>query len=252
MGRALRLPAPSDRTSHGGDLLVGTVTLAAALACKRAYASAGADALGWVLAPSCLLANQLGGLSLVREQGAGFITHDPPMVVGPACAGVNFFVIAWLALYLSVRGRFGGMSAKLAASAVCAAVAYVATVLTNGARITLAASLVRMPVEVLGLTAAGAHRLLGVVLYVGVLLLLCRSAETFVKARAGGGSRLRGLVPFACYVGVAVLLPALHHGFGREPRRFVEHATVTVGVGALVLLVFHRVDELRSRRDGSA
>jgi hypothetical protein len=58
-----------------------------AFSLKAYYSRAGADELLWVLAPSAWLAQFVGGIDLVYEQGAGFISHTHHMVVGPAGAG---------------------------------------------------------------------------------------------------------------------------------------------------------------------
>ena len=47
-----------------------------------------------------------GGIDLVYEQGAGFISHTHHLVVGPACAGMNFLVICFLCLYFSFSRHF--------------------------------------------------------------------------------------------------------------------------------------------------
>jgi exosortase K len=199
------------------------VTLLAAFGLKLAYSRAGATELEWVLGPSCWLARELGGLPLSHEIGAGWISHHPRMVVGPACAGVNFLVVSLLAVFFSAAERRTKWS-----WCVCSlAIAYAATLGTNALRIVFAAQLYELPLDSGWLTPARLHRLLGVVLYCSALLGLCRLA----------GARV-GLGPFYWYAGVVIGLPLLNRAFLNAPGQFAEHAAITLGVGLAVVLAW--------------
>jgi len=208
-----------------------------ALTLKLAYSRAGADALHWVLAPSCWLA-RLSGVALFHESAAGFISHAQRLVVGPACAGVNFMVTAWIALYLCVQGSLTGSRRKLQWSALSLAAAYAATVLVNGLRISLAARLYQLDSYGALLNKSRAHALLGVVLYCGALLTLCQLASAWVARRKQLTAAVLARRAYAIYLGIVLGLPLLHGGWLREPQRFAEHALLTAGTGALVVVVF--------------
>jgi exosortase K len=227
------------------ELTLALGTLCAALALKLAYSRAGADDLGWVLAPSCWLA-QLSGVTLSHESAAGYISHAQHLVVGPACAGINFLVTAWLALYFCVQGQLEGCRRKLQWSAGSLALAYLATLLVNGLRISLAARLYQLDVYGTFLSKARAHALLGVVLYCGALLVLCQLACTFAaRARLTAAALARRA--YAFYLGVVLGLPLLHGSWLAHPRRFAEHAVLTAGTGALVLLLFIALANIHGR-----
>jgi len=213
------------------ELAVGALALLAAFALKRAYSTAGADQLAWVLAPSCWLASH-AGLSLVQEPGAGFISHVPRMVVGPPCAGLNFMVVAWLALYWSAQARFGGARAKLGWLLASGLAAYLATIATNGARIVLAAHLFDATFYAGMISKAQVHRLLGVALYCSVLLVACHAAQRVTRAAAA--HPLQRLAPLAWYVAVALVVPFVNRAFVRGPERFAEHALSTLAAVGLV------------------
>jgi exosortase K len=207
--------------ARAADVAFVALALLLALGAKAFYSGAGASELAFILAPSCWLAAHLGGLELVAEPGAGFVDHAHRMVVGPACAGVNFLVIAFLAIYLSRRltGAWDGIRGLF----VAAAVAYAATILTNGLRIVLAAHLFQLG-GTGWLTPERLHRLAGVGIYLVALVALCRGL-------APGRRSL--IIALACYVGVAIGLPLLN-GAGRN-RLFVEHAVVVAAASLLVL-----------------
>jgi exosortase K len=230
---------------------VSLLLLMAAFGLKLAYSRAGADALGWVLAPSCWFASQLGGVQLVHEAGAGWISHQPRMVVGPACAGVNFLVVAWLALFFSLAREPGlaGMRRQLAWAAGSLLAAYLATLASNGLRIVLAAQFYGAHFQLGWLTPERLHRLLGIVVYCSALLGLCRVAELCVSGAARGR-----MAPFYWYVAVAIGVPLANRAFLHDPARFAEHALLTLGMGLVVAgfwrLIGRLVVRLSSRAAG--
>jgi exosortase K len=238
--------------------LVSLFMLASAFGLKLAYSNAGASELEWVLGPSCLLA-RIAGIPLAQEAGAGWISHAPRMVVGAACAGVNFLVVCWLALYFSVQQHWAGHRRKLGLWVATLLGAYVATVSTNGLRIVLAARLYDMHIYAGYFTAARMHRGLGVVLYCSTLFGLCRAAELWTlraKPTAAGAVRRRpSLAPFLWYLAVAIGVPLANRAFVRGPGQFVEHSAMTLGLGLGVVVAFRvfgrLADRLSSRRAAS-
>jgi exosortase K len=223
--------------------LAAGLLLTAALLLKQGYSHAGSEQLLWVLAPSCWLAQHLGGVPLVREVGAGFISHSPRMVVGPACAGVNFLVVCWLALYFSQQRRCATGRGWFGLAAVSGAAAYLATLVTNGLRIALAAQL--LAADLHGwLTPERAHRLLGVVLYCAVLLGSCRLAD-----RIGARLQLKAagvrVPPLAIYLAVTLAVPLLRRAYTLHPAQFAEHALFTSAGAALVALAFAAFERRR-------
>lgn len=209
--------------------LAAIITLAGAYWLKLSYSRAGADELTWVLAPSAFIA-QLGGVPLQPEPGAGYISRSAHMVVGPACAGVNFLLASWLALYASLQARVKPFQ-LLGASALCFVAAYLITVATNGLRITLAAQLFSLDIYNAVWTKARVHRLLGVVLYSSALLGLCLTAQPLRAARG----LFTGL---GVYLSVSLGIPLLNRAFLRDPAHFAEHAALTLGGALSVTLLF--------------
>ena len=219
------------------DLAFVALAFALALGLKAFYSRAGASELAFILAPSCWLAAHLGGIDLVAETGAGFISHAHRMVVGPACAGVNFLIIAFLAV--SISRRLAGVRDGVRGLLIAAAVAYAATILTNGLRIILAAHLFQLGGSG-WLTPERLHRLAGVVIYLGALVAVCRGFSRDQRSL---------IVALACYVGVAIGLPLLN-GAGRN-RLFAEHALVVTAASLLVVAIA-RAAQRRPAQVGSA
>jgi exosortase K len=224
------------------SLVAASVTLTAVFLLKRMYSNAGAEDLQWVLAPSCWLVSTVGGVELASGFGAGFISHEHRMVVGPACAGVNFFIIAILALYFSFQGNFSSFPRKLIWLMQCAAIGYLATILSNGCRILLAAHLYSLDIYAGWLTPERLHRLAGTVIYCASLFALCAVVARWLKPPAGhravwSYAPTARAIPAVCYLGIAVGVPLLNRAYLREPARFIEHCAMVVAVcGAVVVL----------------
>ena len=202
---------------------------AAAYGLKAYFSSANADALRWALAPTCWLAGRLAGIAFVGEAGAGFISHSERLVVGPACSGLNFLIICFAALFFSLAHRLDGARQRAAWLAACLALAYLATILTNAARIVIAARLYCLPVEGDLLTPARLHRLVGTVLYCVSLLGLHRAVDRSLGAPRARGRVLAWLSPLAFYVGVTLVVPLLRRPSLGGDARFLEHAVFVVG-----------------------
>jgi len=221
--------SPPRAATLGPTTAVYAAAVSAAYGLKAYFSSANADALRWVLAPTCWLASRLGGIAFVDEAGAGFISHSERLVVGPACSGLNFLIICFAALFFSLAHRLDGARRRAAWLATCLALAYLATILTNAARVVIATRLYQLPVGGDLLTPARLHRFMGTVLYCVSLLGLHRAADRWVAARRARGRALTWLSPLAFYVGMTLVVPLLHRPSLGGDARFLEHAVFVVG-----------------------
>jgi exosortase K len=216
------------------------------------YSQAGAEDLQWILTPSCWLVSTLGGIELTSGSGAGYISHQHRMVVGAACAGVNFLIVSTLALYFSFQGTFATLQRKIGWLVQGLCLAYLATILVNGCRILLAAHLYSLDIYGGGLTPERLHRLAGTLIYCVSLFTLCATVGRWLKPTAmrrgvrpcaatenrpmANRTALRAQwVPAACYLGVAVGVPLLNRAYLQQPGRFMEHCAMVILVCGVVL-----------------
>jgi exosortase K len=219
------------------------------LAVKLAFAHASADDLRWALAPSCFVAERLGGPHFVWNPPYGFVSYGAQMVVGPPCAGVNFLIACSLALYFSSQTAFPGMRGKLTWCAACVGVGYGATIAANGSRIALAASLGHADFLTGLASHAAVHRLLGVLVYGATLLGLCLGVTHLLSLpRAARWVA----APIASYLGIALVLPLCHWGFGHDAlgqnaTQLAQHAAQTCGAFASLLALALVGDRLLNR-----
>ncbi|HET6973341.1 MAG TPA: exosortase K, partial [Pyrinomonadaceae bacterium] len=148
------------------------IVLLCALALKQYYSTATANELRWILAPTTLIVELLSGRSFTFESYTGYMSSDRTFVIAVPCAGVNFLITAFvmLALRRLWNGRFESVSWRMLP--ISAATAYVTTVIANAMRIVIALEIQSRAVEVSWLTENQLHRLEGIVVYFGFLMLL--------------------------------------------------------------------------------
>lgn len=251
VGRTMKLAAAAAAGLRGWRPSLPLVGLYAAGAAvvyglKVFYSGANADGLRWVLRPTCWLAARLGGMTFSDEAGAGFISHAQRLVVGPACSGLNFLIACFAALFFSFAHRLGPGPVRATWLPASLVVAWVATVVTNAVRVTLAAPLYHAHIYGDLVTPARAHRLLGTVLYCGALSLVHAAVARWFARRTPatgpelapgltpfrGGRLLRS--PFSYYLGLAIVVPLARRGWQGPDGRLLEH---TAMVGGTVLLL---------------
>jgi exosortase K len=230
---ALRLVS-LDAAFVGGALLV-------ALLIKAWYRHATANALGFVLDPTVWLVELLSGDRFEREGALGYVSRTADFVIIPACAGINFLVVAFVSLVMAKVSTRRGLMDKLRFIAGAGLSAYGATIVANAARITCAIALRRHHLGAVLFTPARLHELEGVVVFLGALLAL---HALYWRAVTAFGWALG--VPLGCYLGVTLLLPILD-GEARGPR-FAEHAALVLGLVAAVAIAAWA----RPRRRGKA
>ena len=209
------------------------VVLLCALALKSYYSTATPDELLWILAPTTALVELLSGRSFAFESYTGYMSSDHRFVIAVPCAGVNFLLTAFLMIGLRRlwRDRFEGVSWRFLPKA--AVLAYVATLIANTIRICVALEMQRRAVEVSWLTGNQLHRLEGIVIYFGFLLLLFMLIE-----RIDSGVRLRRvfLFPLVIYYATTLGIPLINGSF--RQAAFWEHFGFVLVLPLILVLPF--------------
>lgn len=229
------------------------VILACAFTLKLYYSSASVDQLRWILAPTTAIVEFVTGLSFEFEAHAGYITSDRSFVIAASCAGVNFLITAFLMLSLRQlwQTRAGNQSANMPWRLIPKAFvfAYLATLVANTVRISTALRLREMPLEIAWLSPNQLHRLEGIFIYFGFLLLLFvvserlspyvrQGASTAPVASVTGnavGLFERSLFPLLIYYVTALGIP-LANGAYRQGIDFWEHSAFVLVVPLLLVL----------------
>lgn len=192
-----------------------------ALALKFYYSTATADELRWILAPTTALVELLSARHFNFESHTGYMSSDHTFVIAVPCAGVNFLITAFLMLALRRlwRERFQTVSWRFLP--VAAVVAYCTTLVTNAVRIGIALELRAQSFEISGLNGNQLHRLEGIVVYFGFLLLLFLLVERFESATPLHLARALAF-PLLLYYATTLGIP-LANGSYRQSDAFSEH-----------------------------
>jgi exosortase K len=201
--------------------------IAAAYGLKLAYSRASAADLAWILVPTARAVGWLRGETLTFSPGAGWVAPDGSYRIAPACAGVNFMILVLTVSVLGFAHRLRSPRARLGWWLASAAGAYVATLAVNTLRIVAAVELYRLG-PVAGLTPEAAHRLLGILLYLGALWGLFGMLD-----RLTGGRHAGGLLVAGAYLGMTLVVPLLT---GHPGARYAEHAMMVSLIAGLLMV----------------
>jgi exosortase K len=194
---------------------------------KRHYADARAEDLVWILGPTSRVAGLLANTRFLFEPGEGYFSRDHLFLIAKACAGVNFLVAAFGMVALALLHRAVSWTSAARVLAVSLLASYAAAVLVNATRIAVALWLAEHPVATL--SAAGVHRLEGIAVYFGGLILLYALVRQLDR-RAPLGLAL----PLAAYYMVTLVIPIL--GGASSASAFSAHALVVLLVPPLLIL----------------
>jgi exosortase K len=180
-----------DRSHFTGQRLAQLiVVLLCALTLKHYYSTANVNELRWILAPTAALVDLVSGSRFQFESYAGYINSDRTFLIAASCAGLNFLLTAFLMLSLAKLLRDRSQNIPWRFIPVAAVCAYLATLVANTARIATALRLRGMSAGVSWLDPNQVHRVEGILIYFGFLLLLFLVSEKLNDKTSGGfGSR---------------------------------------------------------------
>lgn len=220
------------------------LVLLCALALKQFYSTATPNDLRWILAPTTTLVELLSGRTFEFESFTGYMSSDRSFVIAAPCAGVNFLLTAFLMLTLRRlwRARFAAVEWRL--FPIAAVIAYVATLIANTTRIFVALEL--RSIESGWLTANQLHRLEGIVVYFGFLLLLFLLMEWF-ESKDRSLSPRAFVFPIVIYYAITLGIPLVRGSYS-QAAAFWEHSAFVLVLPVLLLLpllVFQSYRHLR-------
>lgn len=153
-------------------LVVLAIMLLIAWGLKRHYAGARAEELSWILSPTTHLVSVVTGTSFEWRAGEGYFSRDRLFLVEKSCAGINFMIAAFGMLVLAQFHRGEGAVSALRIIGGSLLASYVSAVVVNTVRIAIALRLAAHPASLPSLSAADVHRLEGIAVYFGGLVLL--------------------------------------------------------------------------------
>jgi exosortase K len=219
--------------SHGPLLLA----LPVAWLLKLHYSQADASELRWILAPTTWLTSLALGRTFEFLPGEGYLSRELSILISPACAGVNFLVVAFCTLSLGFGARFGSLRAKLVWLLASLGLAYAATLLVNALRIVISVEVGHLAAHQLRTTFQAVHRLIGVVVYLVGLVGLCLTVQHWLFSRTRARGRAPLVLALGVYAAVTLAVPLLR-GAGRNPEYWSHAVPVSVLVVVSGALLF--------------
>ena len=144
---------------------------------KRHYADARADDLRWILGPTSAVVGVVTATTFTWQPGEGYFSRDQLFLIEKSCAGINFMAAAFGMLVLALVHRAGSGTSAARVVSMSLLASYAAAVLVNAARIAIAMWLAAHPAVLATFSAAAVHRVEGIVVYFGGLVLLYELAQ---------------------------------------------------------------------------
>jgi exosortase K len=213
--------------------LVTVLTAAAAL--KQYYSTASANDLRWILWPTARLTELVTGTQFSFESYAGYIDSDRSFLIAAACAGVNFLIAAFLLLSLRKIWSHRLDSIRWFYLPVAAISAFALTIIANTVRISSALWLNKTHHELARLDRDEIHRLDGILVYFGCLLLMYFVNEKIEQRQTKIGFK-HNLFPLAIYYAMTLAVPIMN-GALRQGSDFLWHAAFVIAAPVVLIEV---------------
>jgi exosortase K len=148
-------------------------------AMKRYYADARAEDLWWILSPTARLVGAITGVRFAFQPGEGFLSTERLFLIEKSCAGINFMIAAFGMSACVLSRRITSCLSGACALGASLLASYAAAVPVNAARIAIAMWLAAHSLPSSGLSAGQIHRLEGITVYFGGLVLLYELLQRF-------------------------------------------------------------------------
>jgi len=233
-------------------IFYGLLVLFMAAGLKYSYSQAGSDDLVWMLGPTATLVEWIAGIPFVRETGVGYVSPSAQVAIVPACAGINFLVAAFCMTALSWIYALRRKSVLPISLPAALAAAYITTLCANALRISLSIYLYHADIYTALITTERVHRAAGIGIYFLCLCLLYAGVRRLTGLRVFSGSQgfnddgqqvknslSACLPPLLWYLAIALLLPAIHLAYRKNPALFGEHAGFVLAVSfSLFVMMF--------------
>jgi exosortase K len=153
-------------------LIAITTALLIAWILKAHYSDARPDDLRWILTPTARLVGVVSGATFTFQPGEGYFSREQLFLIEKSCAGVNFMIAAFAMLVFTLFHHIRSWRSVFAVVGISLAAGYASALLVNTVRITIAMWLATHPGLLRAFTHAEVHRIEGVLVYFGGMVML--------------------------------------------------------------------------------
>lgn len=197
------------------------VILSAAVSLKVFYSTTSVNDLEWILWPTKTVVEQITATRFHFESYSGYMSEDRSFLIAASCSGVNFLIAVFLMFSLRSLWSHRRTAISWFWMVWFAAISYLITIVANSLRISSALWLISAPRKFFGLDRDELHRLDGIFIYFGMMLIVYVAYELiFARDR-----KLRWhsfLFPLAIYYAITLAIPVANGAF--QVRGFLTHA----------------------------
>jgi exosortase K len=166
-------PVVSRPDAAGSARLVNVACIGLALGLgfgfERFASHATFEELRFVMAPTRAVVEALSRVSFEVEAGRGYVSRERLFEIAPACAGANFMIIAFCSLVCGLVATRRSIVGRLGLLVGAGIAAWVATIVANAIRITIALRLHESGASFGWLTPERLHTTTGVAVYLVAL-----------------------------------------------------------------------------------
>lgn len=217
--------------------------VAAVLAMKLYYCSAGIEKLQWIMAPTAWWAGILSGVEFAYESQIGYVSHSIRFIIAPSCSGIQFMTVVFAVLAGAFAYRMKTGKGQLCWMAGCAAAAVLLTVFVNGIRIALSVYLPgvvrRFGLGLGWLNPEQLHTVTGAVVYIAFLIVIYGVADWILCKMEGSTSKPAGwIVPVLVYFLIVLGIPLLNGALKDNREQFIGYASLVAAACVFVFCIF--------------
>ncbi len=152
-----------------------------AFAGKLFYSLAPVKGLLFLLGPVTFLVSAITGIPFAYDQSAGYVNPVTGIIIGKSCAGMNYLILLYAMTIVSFLHYFQKKSGKILFQCAAMAGSFLLCIYATAARITVSISLISAGSVFPFLKTETAHKIVGTVIYVTILLLYYSCADHFLK-----------------------------------------------------------------------
>ena len=236
------------RAAIAHKLVVTSIVLAAAYLLKAYYSGAASEDLIWIIGPVARFVELFSDLNFVHEPGYGWVDVEHDVVIAPACAGVNFYIIAFCMSAFQLTHRVQPLTRTLTKIMSAGLLSYIIAIVANVLRILLATYFHDIDLHSSWLSSETVHRIVGTCVFYLLLFSYSRAISTWHNRQAPehrtdtpqspSTNILIFFVPLVWYLAFSLGVPFVNQAFQAHPENFIRHALHVVVVTVVLTLIW--------------